>query len=73
MWVCGAGLSAVGLGLAGWVRYFACAWGLAFVAGALVPFWRACRVWVRLIGVGLVGCVWRLVGGFGSTGGFVLV
>lgn len=62
-----------GLGLAGLVRPRCACVVLALVAGALVPF-RACvQVWVRLTGVGLVGCVWRLVGGFGSTGGFVLV
>ena len=72
MWECGAGPSAVGLGLAGWVCYCACARDLALVAGALVPFWRAWRVWVRQTGVGLVGCVWRLVGVFGSSLGFVL-
>ena len=38
MWVCGAGLSAVGLGLAGWVRYFACAWSWCWLQARWCPF-----------------------------------
>ena len=52
MWVCGAGLSAVGLGLAVWVRYGACASSWLSLQARWCPFGG--RVGFGLGGLGFV-------------------